>query len=267
MTYKSVSPDINRVNPVDTPGRNREINYMKPDEMAAFLQAANFEECTTEALVKHGINGEQLQTLCLDEKVDEILETELHIKSPLMRIKFKSLMGGGGAHRNYVKSPDDKPPYMAGQFTREALKRLRFSGLPKVSATKSIFNAAQWRNYGIGTVGEIKTVSQFLAECALSIFEFPNQKLDGLTDKFSEIDFLADQIWFNHTVTKSESSAVLQQQLVLPVNYQLDGRDRGRFMAKTATAKRLDPSPRVYGGFLLGVVDDTSHLCLGSCLC
>ena len=38
MTYRSVSPDINRMNPADTPGRNREINYMKPERWLRFCR-------------------------------------------------------------------------------------------------------------------------------------------------------------------------------------------------------------------------------------
>ena len=92
LPYKSVSPSGSKNTPSQAEAKGKMLDLLSAEELAELLADEKFTTATTEAIVTLNMNARELKEVCMAESADQVLESELGIKSGLMRGKFK---GGG----------------------------------------------------------------------------------------------------------------------------------------------------------------------------
>ena len=252
LPYKSVSPSGSKNTPSQAEAKGKMLDLLSAEELAELLADEKFTTATTEAIVTLNMNARELKEVCMAESADQVLESELGIKSGLMKGKFKAIfLSKDYTQENshdQAKEGSVTPSAYKDPLAMEAVKKMKFPMLPKPEGKASSINSVQWRIYGIGCCGQIKAAAPFLSQAVVSIFDMPNQDLSGVGELFSEIDTLCDQIWFNQTVTQDELPRILEQCLVSKEMFQLNGKDSGLLLhatmhkqinKKTSTRARL----------------------------
>ena len=88
------------------------------------------------------------------ESADQVLESELGIKSGLMKGKFKAIfLSKDYTQENshdQAKEGSVTPSAYKDPLAMEAVKKMKFPMLPKPEEKASSINSVQWRIYGQG---------------------------------------------------------------------------------------------------------------------
>ena len=223
MRYQSVSPGSERMEVPTTPSPTERISELTAEQITVLLLKNGFSADTTDVIIQLDLSGGALKQVCNSPGVNETLEQELHIKGGLLQAKFIELISPAAAEKTVSLPGKSTEKLNSHTFMLEALKKLKFPGLPKGQGIDKQINSVQWRNYGIGIAGEASAVRPFFAELLQSCFTYPNQDFTGLSEVYEELDWLIEQMLLNQTVNRIEIPGILQQQLVSPANYQLHG--------------------------------------------
>ena len=197
MRYQSISPGSERTEPPKTPAATESVAELTAEQITVVLLKHGFSSATTDVIIELDLSGGALQQVCSSPRVNQTLEQELFIKEGLLQAKFIELMSPATGPKTTTPAARTGITLNANTFMLEALKKLKFPGLPKGQGIDKQINSVTWRNYGIGIAGEASAVRPFYAEILQSCFAFPNQDLTGLEEVYEELDWLIDQLLFN----------------------------------------------------------------------